>query len=252
MVYLFADALYESLRRQAGCREGILVTWAILGDGSKVLVHLSLGNKERYEDWLEHFRDLVRRGLKTPLTVTTDGAPGLIQAVEAMWPEAERIRCWVHKMRNVPDKVPEEARPVLKLYLEAIRDAPDIERGRRLVAEVVERFGREYPSAMRSLQEDLEASLAHLRLPAAHRKHVRTTNLVERSFEEERRRAKVIPRFRSERECLKLVFAVLWRASERWRRVQFSEHEQKQLQRYMEERQRQKAAQKEAPAATVA
>jgi len=252
VVYLFADAIYESLRRQAGCREGILVTWAILSDGSKVLVHLSLGNKERYEDWLEHFRDLVRRGLKTPLTVTTDGAPGLIQAVEAIWPEAERIRCWVHKMRNVLDKVPEEARPVLKPYLEAIRDAPDIERGRRLVAEVVERFGREYPSAMRSLQEDLEASLAHLRLPAAHRKHVRTTNLVERSFEEERRRAKVIPRFRSERECLKLVFAVLWRASERWRRVQFSEHEQKQLQRYMEERQRQKAAQKEAPAATVA
>ena len=253
VVYLFADAIYESLRRQAGCREGILVTWAILSDGSKVLVHLSLGNKERYEDWLEHFRDLVRRGLKTPLTVTTDGAPGLIQAVEAIWPEAERIRCWVHKMRNVLDKVPEEARPVLKPYLEAIRDAPDIERGRRLVAEVVERFGREYPSAMRSLQEDLEASLAHLRLPAAHRKHVRTTNLVERSFEEERRRAKVIPRFRSERECLKLVFAVLWRASERWRRVQFSEHEQKQLERYIEERQRQRAARKEvSPTATVA
>lgn len=61
-VYLFADAVYEALRRQAGCREGILVPWAILGDGSKVLVHLSLGNQERHEGWLEHFRDLVRRG----------------------------------------------------------------------------------------------------------------------------------------------------------------------------------------------
>lgn len=56
----------------------------------------------------------------------------------------------------------------------------------------------------------------------------------------------------SERECLKLVFAVLWRASERWRRVQFSEHERKQLERYMEGRQQQKAANKDAPAATVA
>lgn len=148
-------------------------------------------------------------------------------------------------MRNVLDKVPEEVRPVLKPYLEAIRDAPDIE------AEGVERFGREYPSAMRSLVEGLEASLAHLRLPAAHRKHVRTANLVERSFEEERRRAKGLLRFRSERECLKLVFAVLGRTSERWRRVQFSEHERKQLERYIEEWQRQRAA-KEAPAATVA
>ena len=53
-----------------------------------------------------------------------------------------------------------------------------------------------------SLREDLEASLAHLRLPAAHRKHVRTTNLIERSFLEERRRTKIIPRFFDERSCL--------------------------------------------------
>jgi transposase-like protein len=237
VVYLFADAIYESLRQQAGLKEGILVTWAILLDGSKVLIHMSLGNKESYEDWLEHFRDLVRRGLPTPLTVTTDGAPGLIKAACAIWPEAQRIRCWVHKMRNVLDKVPEEVRPLLKPYLEAVRDAPDIETGRRLAEEVVARFGDAYPSAMRSFQEDLEASLAHLEVPAVHRKHIRTTNLIERSFEEERRRAKVIPRFRTEKECLKLVFATLWQASERWRRVRFSEHERRQVQRYREERQ---------------
>jgi transposase-like protein len=155
-------------------------------------------------------------------------------------------------VRNVLEKVPHEVQPLLKPYLEVIRDAPDIERGRRLVAEVVERFGRQYPSAMGSLQEDLETSLAHLRLPSAQRKHVRTTNRAEGSFEEKRRRARVLPRFRSERQCLKLVFAVLWRASERWRRVQFSEHERRQLQRYLEERQRQRAASKEAPVATVA
>jgi len=84
VVYLFADAVYESLRQQAGCAEGILVTWAILGDGSRVLVHMELGSKESYEDWLEHFRGLVQRGLPTPLTVTTNGAPGLIGAVEAI------------------------------------------------------------------------------------------------------------------------------------------------------------------------
>jgi transposase-like protein len=237
VVYLFADAIYESLRQQAGLKEGILVTWGILGDGSKVLIHLSLGNKESYEDWLEHLRDLVRRGLQTPLTVTTDGAPGLIKAVEAIWPEAARIRCWVHKMRNVLDKVPEEVRPLLKPYLEAVRDAPDIETGRRLAEEIVARFGDAYPSAMRSFQEDLEASLAHLELPAVHPRHIRTTNLIERSFGEERRRAKVIPRFRTEKECLKLVFATLWQASERWRRIRFSEHERRQLERYRQERQ---------------
>jgi len=213
---------------------------------------MGLGNKESYEDWLEHFRDVTRRGLKIPLTVTTDGAPGLIKAMEAMWPEAERIRCWVHKMRNVLDKVPEEARAVLKPYLEAVRDAPDYETGKAMARVVIERFGDEYPSAMRSFEDDLDASLAHLKLPHVHRRSVRTTNLVERSFEEERRRAKVLPRFRTEKECLKLVYATLWRASERWRRVRFTEHERRQLERYVEERQTRRDREDSASTSTVA
>ena len=93
VVYLFCDAVYESLRQQAGCRQAILVTWGICSDGAKVLLHMSLGNKESGENWLEHFRSLAACNLPTPITVTTDGRPGLIKAVEAMWPEAERIRC---------------------------------------------------------------------------------------------------------------------------------------------------------------
>jgi transposase-like protein len=70
-----------------------LVCWGILRDGSKVLLHMSLGNKESHEGWLGHFRSLVSRGMPTPLTVTSDGAPGCIKAIDGMWPEAERIRC---------------------------------------------------------------------------------------------------------------------------------------------------------------
>ncbi len=105
---------------------------------------------------------------------------------------------------------------------------------------------------MRSLAEDLPASLAHLKLPPVHRKHVRTTNVVERSFEEERRRAKVIPRFRGEKECLKLVFGTLWRASERWRRVRFSELERRQIERYKQERQAERQQGDRTKEATVA
>ena len=90
---------------------------------------------------------------------------------------------------------------------------------------------------MACLEDDLQASLAHLKLPSLHQKTVRTTNLAERGFVEERRRAKVIPRFRSERECLKLVFGTLWRASERWRKVKFTAFEQKQLEAYIRVRQ---------------
>jgi len=240
VVYVFCDAVYESLRQQAQVNEAILVTWGILSDGRKVLLHMSLGNKESREDWLDHLRDMIRRGLPLPLTVTTDGAPGLIQAVETVWPESERIRCWMHKMQNVLKKVPEDIKPELKARLQDIRDAPSHSAGKRRLRRVASEYESAYPSAIRSLQDDAEASLAHLKLPHKHRKSIRTTNLVERSFEEERRRAKVIPKFRTERECLKLVFGVLWRASERWQRVTFAEHEQRQLQAYRDIREQER------------
>ena len=237
VVYLFCDAVYESLRQQAGVKQAILVTWAILADGSKVLLHISQGNKESHESWLEHFRSLVARNLPAPLTITSDGAPGCIKAIEAMWPESERLRCWVHKMKNILEKVPAEMHEQMKNLLRDVRDAPDHETGKRRAAELIEKYRRQHPSAMACLEDDLEASLNHLKLPNTHRRTVRTTNLCERSFVEERRRAKVLPRFRSERECLKLVFATLWRSSERWKKVKFTALEKAQLEQYIKARQ---------------
>jgi len=228
VVYLFLDAIYEPLRR-AGLREGILCAWAVTEDGSKVLLYMTLGNKESYSCWLEMLRDMVARGLPTPLTVTSDGAPGLLRAIEEVFPRSLRVRCWAHKMRNVLDKVPDEARAEVKAFLEAVRDAPTYEAGRQVAKEVLEHFGGRYPSAMRSLSDDIDASLAHLKVPVRHRKCIRTTNLIERSFVEERRRTKTIPYFLTEKSCLKLVYATVWRASMRWQRIRISELEHKQL-----------------------
>ncbi len=75
----------------------------------------------------------------------------------------------------------------------------------------------------------MEASLAHLKLRVRHRINVRTTNLLERSFVEERRRTKVIPRLTDEKSAMKLVFATLMRVSESWSRVSICELERKRL-----------------------
>jgi putative transposase len=237
VVYLFCDAVYESLRQQAGCKQAILVTWGILLDGSKVLIHLSLGNKESQSSWQEHFRSLIQRGLPNPLTVTSDGAPGCVAAIEATWPSAERIRCWVHKMKNVLEKVPEDQHEEIKRLLFDVRDAPNHAMGeQRAETLIVDLKARGLHQAAACLEDDLTASLAHLKLPQRHRKTVRTTNLCERSFVEQRRRAKVLPRFRGEKECLKLVFATLWRSSERWRKVKFTALERAELERYIKAR----------------
>lgn len=227
--YLFLDAVYESLREQAGLKEGILAAWGICSDGRKVLLHLTLGNKESYENWLEFLRDMVRRGLRAPVQVTTDGAPGLIRAVGEVFPRSLRQRCLAHKSRNVLDKAPDSARAEVKAMIQAAYYAPNQEVARMIATQVLEAYGDKYPSAMKSFQDDWEACIAYLRCPAVHHKRIRTTNLLERSFLEQRRRTKVIPRFFTEKSCLKLVFATLWRTSERWRGVKMSEFEGQQL-----------------------
>jgi putative transposase len=227
--YLFLDAVYESLRQQAGLKEGVLVAWGICSDGRKALLHLALGNKESYGNWLEFLRDMVRRGLRAPVLTTTDGSPGLMRAVEEIFPNSLRQRCLAHKTRNVLDKVPDSARAEAKAMIQAAYYAPNQEVARMIAAQVLETYQSQYPSAMKSFQDDWEACIAYLRCPAVHHKRIRTTNLLERSFLEERRRTKVIPRFFSEKSCLKLVFATLWRASQNWQGVRMSEFECQQL-----------------------
>ena len=99
----------------------------------------------------------------------------------------------------------------------------------------IERRKKEYPSLVSAFSGDLEALIGHLKLPVRHRKVVRTTNLIERSFEEERRRTKVIPGFWTEQSCLKLVFSVLVRAAKRWRRVAMEDMELKRIDALREE-----------------
>ena len=236
LLCLFLDGLYEPLRTHGITREAILCAWGITLDGRKVLISLSLGNKESGEAWLEFLRDLDRRGLPTPLFITTDGAGGLIQAVDQMWSKSLRGRCWVHRMRNFASKVPKSRWHEIKPYLLMIRDAPDLEAGQKAVREFLAKFSKEFPGLCKCLTEDLDALLAQLQLPWRLRKFTRTTNLIERSFVEERRRTKTLPRFFTEKSCLKLVYAVLIRAAARWQAISITSTEYLQLRMLYEER----------------
>ena len=98
-------------------------------------------------------------------------------------------------------------------------------RWRRLVRD----YERTLPSAVSCFMDDFEACIAHLRLPVTHRQATRTTNLLERLFLEERRRLKIIPNAFGEKAVLKLMFAAMTRAAERWRAVKITDFERRQM-----------------------
>jgi transposase-like protein len=216
---LIVDAVYESIRPYVKTGEAILVCYGVCIDGRKILLHMSLGNRESYDVWKEFYRNMVKRGLNTPIAITSDGAPGLIKAIDDIFPKSLRLRCWVHKMRNLEGKVPAHIWWLVKSEIAAIRDSASYTDGKNLFNEIVSKYQRIYPSLISCLKDDEEALLNLLKLPFRHRVFIRSTNLVERMFVEERRRTKIIPQFLTEKSCLKLVFSVLYRASQRWKRM---------------------------------
>jgi putative transposase len=207
---LFLDATFLAVRRQ-GPKEGVLVAWGFTAAGERVLLAVMLGMRESHEDWLSLGRDLIARGLGAPLLIVADGAPGLIKAVEQCWPASDRQHCAVHRLRNLLAKLPERERErVRQAYWQALDEATDERDGAQRLGALVDQLDKAgYTAAARCLADDLEALVVHLRYPTRHRRRWRSTNLLERSLGEVKRRTKVIGRFPGETSCLTLVWAVL-------------------------------------------
>jgi putative transposase len=222
ILYLFVDGHYLRLRAEDDTAIAVLCAYGIEENGQKVLLHLAVGDRESKSCWKSFFQDMKTRGLADPLLAVLDGNAGLRSALRECWPQALVQRCQVHKMRNILCKLPERARAGIKKLIQKAFTAKTLAEGLEQARGIVAMYQDDYPEAMKCLAADLEECLTVLRLPEAHRKRVRTTNLLERLFGEGRRRSKVIPRFIQESSGMSLVFAVLTDASAHWHGVRIN------------------------------
>jgi transposase-like protein len=222
ILYLFLDAVYLPLRQGTREKEGVLCAYGVLENGKKVLLHLAPGSRESYDAWLCFLHDMTARELKEPLLVISDKHKGLKKAVREVFPHAFKQPCLAHKMRNILCKLPKKIEKEIKPLVKQVYYASSYEEGLKLGHELIARFKDRYTSAMECLEEDLAECLTYLRFPEAHWKVIRTSNLLERTLEEGRRRTKVIPRFPTESSALRLLYATLITASRSWRGVRMT------------------------------
>ena len=234
IAYLYVDGVNERLHLGQP-REAVLAGWGIDGSGTKHLLGLQPGTKEDSESCRDFLRGLKARGMNDPLLVVTDGAPGLIRATEDVLPRSLRQRCLAHKLRNLQSKVPEERWREVLPAARAVYQASSQALARLAAEDFRAAWRQELPSAVACFDDDFDACIAHLRLPVAHRRVTRTTNVLERLFGEERRRTKTIPHAFGERAVMKLMFAALIRASQTWRGIPISDFERRQLDALREE-----------------
>ena len=207
---LFLDATFIAVRPD-GPKEGVQVAWGFTEDGDRVLLAVSLGMRESFEDWQALGRDLISRGLGAPMLIVADGAPGLIKAIEQCWPASDRQRCCVHRARNLYAKVPDRERERVKhAYWQALDDAisrPTPNAGSRSSSTSSTRAGSPPPPAASPMTSTRWSCTCATQSDTAAR--WRSTNLLERSLGEVKRRTKVMGRFPGETSCLTLVWAVL-------------------------------------------
>lgn len=221
--YIFLDGTYIKYRAESERKEPVLAAYGIREDGRKVLLAVAPGSRESKVAWKSFLNDMRDRGLRAPLVAISDGNPGVWAAAEEVWPHSLRQRCQKHRMENVLDRVPVEHQDEVKAAIyAAFHHEGSYEQGLSIARKVVDKYGKKFPEAMRILSQDLEACLTVLRLPVKHRRPVRTTNLLERLFGENRRRTKVIPHFFQEGAAMKLIYATLVAASQKWRGVEIT------------------------------
>ena len=89
-------------------------------------------------------------------------------------------------MRNLAVKVPTDLWPEFKARASACYQAPSRAIARDLAVGLRADYGTVLPSALACFEDDFEACIAHLRLPVTHRRSIRTTDALDKSFSSER------------------------------------------------------------------
>lgn len=217
-VYVWVDGVHFNIRVEED-RLCALVMIGARPDGTKELIAITDGYRESKESWAHLLRDLKRRGMRAPVLAIGGGALGFWAAVRDVWPETRAQRDWVHKLRNVLDKLPKRLQAKAKAQLKEIMHAGT----RAVAAEEIERFvedyGAKYPKAAECLVHDQDRLLAFFDFPAEHWVHIRTTNPIESAFATVRLREKVTKGAGSRTKGLTMAYKLLRMAEERWRRL---------------------------------
>jgi putative transposase len=215
--YLIVDARYEKVR--CGPRvvsQGVLVVVGISAAGFREILGVWQAATESEATWSEVFEDLKRRGLHGVQYVVSDDHQGLRRAIDRHFQGALWQRCQVHFLRNLLGRVRKRDRAEVLALLRSITEAATREAALEAVRAAVAALTATYPEVAALLEAAAPEILAVYDLPEAHRKRLRSTNLLERYNQELKRRTRVVRIFPNGASCVRLVSALAMEANEEW------------------------------------
>lgn len=217
--YLFLDGITLKVKGACGAKKRlVLCAYGVTPLGNREMICFRQASAESEAQWEAFLRDLYERGLegKALHLVITDGNPGLHRALDTVYPYVPRQLCWVHKLRNVVAKLP---RSVQGSCIEEARYIYRAGTQREAVAcfrEWAQHWRSSQPRAVNCLEADLDELVTFLKCPVAHRRKVRTTNAIERSFREIRRRIRPMSCFQNGDSVDRIIYGVITHLNKSW------------------------------------
>jgi putative transposase len=218
--YLFLDGVSLRVRRPSGRqRVHMLVAYGVRRDGSRQLLAFLRSNGESQSAWEGLLGDLYRRGLRGQnlLLIVTDGCPGLAAAIPTVYPRALHQRCWVHKMRNILERVRKRDYDEVKKGAQAIYGAEGRRQAEAAFRAFRPRWQRDYGPMVRRLERDLPELLSFFHFPRHLWKKLRTTNIIERCFVEVRRRTRPMVCFVNVQSVDRIIYSIFQRFNLEWK-----------------------------------
>lgn len=218
--YVVLDARYEKVRQGGQVLDAaVLIANGVDAEGHRDVLGCSVSLSEAEVHWRAFLSGLKDRGLHGLEVVVSDAHEGLAAARKAVFPGVPWQRCQFHLQQNAAQYVPAVAlRTGVAADIRAIFNAPDRTEADHLLTKFLDRYEKTAPKLVLWAEENLPQGFTVFDFPAAHRRRLRTTNLLERMNEEIRRRTRVARLFPNEASCLRLVTAIVMEISEDWQR----------------------------------
>jgi transposase-like protein len=229
-LYLFLDGIVLKTKTGFGSKKKvILVAYGIRIDGKREIIDFLVTKNESEQRWESFLNRLYNRGLigEVLSLIVTDGNAGLENAVDNIYPQVKRQRCWAHKLRNVANNL--KRRHIDKCIKEArgIYNAENRKEAIKAFKKWTAKWKDISPKAVQCIEKNLEELLNVYYCPKEIRIKLRTTNVIERAFREVRRRTRPMSCFNNTQSIERIVYAVLSHLNDKWRIKPLKEFTQK-------------------------
>ena len=215
--FIFMDAIHYKVRDEGQVnKRAAYVVVGIDLEGYKDILGIWIGDNESAKFWLGVLNDLRNRGVEDVLIFCVDGLTGLEEAIEAVYPKAEVQRCIIHQLRNSFKYVSYKDLKEFTKDFKSVYTAPNEEAALERLYELKEKWGKEYPYAFRSWENNWDVISPFFKYPPEIRKIMYTTNIIEGLHRQFRKVTKTKSVFPSDGALEKMLYLASINVMKKW------------------------------------